>query len=180
MFKKLYPYEYINNVFCIDYEKLYKQGYKGLIFDIDNTLVHHGEDSTPQIDNLFSTIHSIGFKTLLLSNNTNERIQSFNKNINTLYICDANKPNSTGYLKALQMLNLTKEEVICIGDQLFTDILGANKVNIPNILVDFIRINKNTKIGKKRQLENIILKFYKKNKSYTHRFGNITKKEAIK
>ena len=46
MFKKFYPYAYVESVFVIDYQKLYEKGYRGLIFDIDNTLVHHGDDST--------------------------------------------------------------------------------------------------------------------------------------
>ena len=53
MFKILYPFEYSESVFQIDYNKLYNLGYRGVIFDIDNTLVHHGEDSTPEIDELF-------------------------------------------------------------------------------------------------------------------------------
>ena len=56
MLKKFYPYEYVDSVFEIDYEGLYQNGFKGLIFDIDNTLVHHGDDSTEEIDKLFETI----------------------------------------------------------------------------------------------------------------------------
>ena len=73
MFRKLYPYEYVESVFSIDYNKLYNIGYKGIIFDIDNTLVPHGKDATAEIEILFQTIHRIGFKTLLLTNNDEER-----------------------------------------------------------------------------------------------------------
>ena len=89
MLKKLYPYQYVESVFSIDYNELYKKGYKAIIFDIDNTLVPHGKDSTKQVDKLFKTIQNVGFKTLLLSNNTEERVKRFLKNINSLYICDA-------------------------------------------------------------------------------------------
>ena len=98
MFKIFYPYEYVESVFSIDYNKLYNKGYKGIIFDIDNTLVHHGDDSTKEIDDLFKTIQGIGLKTLLLSNNSEKRIKRFIKNIDTLYICDAEKPNTKNYL----------------------------------------------------------------------------------
>lgn len=137
MFKKFYPYAYVDSVFVIDYEKLYALGYRGLIFDIDNTLVHHGDDSTPEVDALFLRLHSLGFKTVLLSNNSEERIKSFIKNIDTQYIEDAKKPETSGYLKAVKMMGLKKEEVIFIGDQLFTDILGANKCRLASILVKF-------------------------------------------
>ena len=46
MLEKYYPHEYAQTVFSIDYQKLYKKGFRGIIFDIDNTLVHHGDDST--------------------------------------------------------------------------------------------------------------------------------------
>ena len=75
MLKKLYPYAFVESVFCIDYKKLYKMGFRGLMFDIDNTLVHHGDDSTKEIDDLFKKIKKIGFKTVLLSNNTEERVK---------------------------------------------------------------------------------------------------------
>ncbi|MDY2735536.1 YqeG family HAD IIIA-type phosphatase [Intestinibacter sp.] len=178
MLKIFYPYEYVENVFSIDYKKLYDKGYRGIIFDIDNTLVHHGDDSTKEIDDLFQTIQNIGFKTLLLSNNSEKRIKRFIKNIDSLYIHDAKKPNVDNYLKAIEMMNIKKEESIFIGDQIFTDILGANKSQIANILVKYIRLENETKIGKRRHLENLILKFYKRNKSYTHRLGDIFQKEV--
>lgn len=178
MFKLFYPYEYVDSVFSIDYKKIYNNGYKGIIFDIDNTLVHHGDDSTEEIDELFKKIQNIGLKTLLLSNNNEERVKRFLANIDSLYICDAQKPKKTNYLKAVEMMDIKKEEAIFIGDQIFTDILGANRSGISNILVKFIREKNETKIGKRRQVENVILKFYKKNKSYQHRLGDIIKEEV--
>ena len=177
MFKVFYPYEYVDSVFCIDYNEVYKKGYRGIIFDIDNTLVHHGDDSTQRVDELFRTIQNIGFKTLLLSNNNEERVKRFLRNIDSLYICDAEKPKVANYLKAVEMMGILKEETLFIGDQIFTDILGANKSGIASILVKFIRANGETKIGKRRQLENLLLKIYKKNKKFQNRLGNIVKKE---
>lgn len=176
MLKKLYPYEYIKSVFCIDYQKLYNKGYRGIIFDIDNTLVHHGNDSTIEVDNLFKVIQSIGFKTLILSNNNEERVKRFLKHIDSLYICDANKPKKDNFLKAVKILELKKKEIVVIGDQIFTDILGANRSGLDSILVEFIREENETYIGKRRQLENIILKIYSKNKSAKNRIGNINKR----
>ena len=139
MIKKYYPYEYAESVFMIDYQKLYQKGFRGIIFDIDNTLVHHGDDSIPEIDDLFRKIQGLGLKTLLLSNNDRGRVERFTKNIDTLYICDADKPNPQNYLKAVEMLNIKKEEAVVIGDQVFTDILGANRSGLASILVRFIR-----------------------------------------
>lgn len=177
MIKNFYPYEYAESVFSIDYKKLYSLGFKGIIFDIDNTLVHHGEDSTPEVDELFGRIHATGLKTVILSNNTDERIERFLENIESPYVYDAHKPETEGYFKALDILGVKKEEAVVIGDQVFTDILGANRCGIPNILVKFLRKDTEKKIGKKRQLEKAILFTYKLRKSYRNRIGDIMKTE---
>ena len=175
MLEKYYPHEYAQNVFSIDYQKLYKKGFRGIIFDIDNTLVHHGDDSTPEIDDLFRKIQSFGLKTLLLSNNDNERVERFTKNIDTLYICDADKPDPRNYLKAVKMLNIKKEEAVVIGDQIFTDILGANRSGLASILIGFIRQDNEKWIGKRRYLEYMILGCWKHNRRYYRRIGDIYK-----
>ena len=176
MFERFFPDEYVVSTYVIPFERLYEEGYRGVIFDIDNTLVHHGEDSTKEIDELFREIQKIGFKTLLLSNNGEERINRFLKNIRSLYISNAQKPKKSNYLKALKMLNLNKNEVVFIGDQIFTDILGANRSGIPNILVKFMYKENETNFGKRRQLENVILEFYRRNRKAQNRIGNIIKK----
>ena len=112
MLEKYYPYEYAQSVFDIDYVKLYTLGYRAILFDIDNTLVHHGEDATPEIEALFREIHSIGLKTLLLSNNDDARVKRFIRNIDTPYLCDADKPNPEAYRKAAELLGVGKKEVI--------------------------------------------------------------------
>lgn len=174
MLKKYYPYEYIEDVFCIDYKKLYDKGYKGIIFDLDNTLVPHGKDSTNEINNLFKQIQNIGLKTFILSDNGKKRIDRFLKNIsNCSYIDNAGKPNPKNYYKAIEEMHLQKKEVIYIGDQVFTDTLGANNADIANILVKFIGYKTEKKIGIKRHIEKIILKLYCHNKKYTHRLGDI-------
>ena len=73
------------------------------------------------------------------------------------------------------MMNIKKEETLFIGDQIFTDILGANRSGIANILVKFIQAKDEVKIGKRRQIERVILKLYKRNKTFQNRIGNIIK-----
>lgn len=173
MLSKFYPYEYADSVFRIDHRRLYKKGIKAVIFDIDNTLVHHNENSTPEVDELFRKIHSYGLKTLLLTNNDEERVLRFIKNIDTDYICDADKPQPSGYIRALKKLGIKKKEAVVIGDQMFTDILGANRTGIPSILVHYITVPEETKIGKKRYIEKAVLFFFRRNRKYRHRFGKI-------
>lgn len=178
MLHALYPYACAGSVFSIDYRKLYEKGYRGILFDIDNTLVHHGDDSTEQVDALFRSLHEIGLKTLLLTNNSEERVKRFIRNIDTLYLCEAGKPQPEGYRKAVELLELKTEQVLCIGDQLFTDILGANRSRMASILVDFIRLEHETKLGKRRQLERIVLKFYRRSRSCYNRLGEIERKKG--
>lgn len=175
MLPVLYPYEHVDSVFSIDFHKLYEAGYRGVMFDIDNTLVHHGDDSNERVDAFFQEIHEIGFKTLLLSNNSESRIQRFNKNIGTQYIYDAGKPMPAGYIKGIEMMGLEKNQVLCIGDQIFTDIYGANQAGIAGILVDFIRLPGVKKIGMRRYAEKLVLFFYNNSRRYSHRLGDILK-----
>lgn len=159
MLKKYFPYARSKSVFDIDYEGLYSEGIRALIFDIDATLVPHGEPCTPEIEELFRYISSLGFKTLMLSNNSKQRIEEFIKNIDTKYIELADKPSPVGYDRALEMLCEPKENALVIGDQLFTDILGANRCGIKSVLVDFLMKDGETKLGKKRRLEIFMLRF---------------------
>ncbi|MBR5569817.1 MAG: YqeG family HAD IIIA-type phosphatase [Oscillospiraceae bacterium] len=172
MLKRYYPGGYASSVFAIDFEKLYQRGYRGILFDVDNTLVHHGDDSNPQVDALFCRLHEMGFKTLLLSNNNARRLERFNENIQTRYIPLANKPAPDAYEQAVEMLGLTKGETLCIGDQLFTDILGANRSGIDSILVQFIQVDPKAKIGIRRHVERWILRFYRRS-ARCQRLGDI-------
>lgn len=173
MLSKFFPYAYVKSAFSIDYQKLYNNGYRGLIFDIDNTLVPHGADSVPEVDEFFRYIKSLGFKTLLLSNNDAARVERFKKNIDTLYVCDAEKPKKGGYKKAVEKLGTDKDKILCIGDQVFTDILGANLSGIASILVRYIGYGETKKIGIRRRVENIILALYGISKKYRDRLGDI-------
>ena len=177
MFRKFYPHEYATDVFALDYEKIFRKGFRAVIFDIDITLVPHGEDSTPEIDALFKKIHAVGLKTLLLTNNDAARVKRFIKNIDTPYICDADKPAPAAYLKAVEMLGVRKEEAIFVGDQIFVDILGANRSGIASILVHYVTAYEEHNIGIRRRVEKIILKFYSWS-SFQHRLGDIFNGEA--
>ena len=173
MFKRFYPYEYAHSVFSIDYQKLYKLGYRGIVFDIDNTLVHHGQDATPEVETLFQIIHGIGLKTVLLSDNSQERIQRFVKNIDSPFICGANKPHVAGFAKALAVLGIKKQEAVVIGDQVLRDILGANKSGMASILVKYMRHGPETKIGIRRRIEKVLLALYARNAACQNRIGDM-------
>ena len=135
------------------------------MFDIDNTLVPHGADSTPEVDALFHRLHDMGFKTLLLSNNNRERIERLKANFDTLYIEEAGKPDPQCFRRAAQTLGVERDEVVVMGDQLFTDILGANRADMDSILVKYIGHEKKEWKGYRRYLEAAVLWFYKRTKN---------------
>ena len=157
LIRELIPGRYAKSVFDIDYQALYQKGYRAILFDVDNTLVHHGDDSTPEVDALFKKIHGIGFKTLILSNNSEERILRFLKNIDSAYLEEAGKPDPACYRKACARLGVRPEQAIVIGDQMFVDILGANRAGIDSILVHFIRLPGEKWLGWHRYAEMTIL-----------------------
>ena len=162
LFRKFYPDVRKDSVYEVDFNRLYKKGIRGLIFDIDNTLVPHGADADERIEKLFGELKKMGFKTFLLSNNKLERVKRFNANIRSLYIYRAGKPNTANYIKAMRMMGTKKETTVFIGDQLFTDIWGAKKAGITSILLNPIDKKEEIQIVLKRYLEKIVLNAYEK------------------
>lgn len=161
---RFYPDEIKSSSYEIDYEKLYEDGYRGIIYDIDNTLVEHGFPANEKAIALFDRLKKIGFKVTLLSNNKEGRVKSFNDAVNVNYIFKAGKPSKKGYMKAMQIMGTGTDSTIFIGDQLFTDVWGAKRCNIRNILVEPIDPHEEIQIVLKRRLEAIVLFFYKMEK----------------
>ncbi len=162
MLSRFYPDRIEKSVYGIDFERLYSQGKRGILFDIDNTLVMHGADADKQSEELFVRLHAIGFKTCIISNNDEERVQRFNKNINTDYVYKAGKPKKSAYISGMKIMGTDRKETIFIGDQIFTDIYGAKRAGIDNILVERISDKEEIQIVLKRILEKIVLKSYRR------------------
>ena len=161
MFERFFPDDYQMSAYVIPYEKLYEEGYRGVIFDIDNTLVPHGAPADSDAKKLFSRLKNIGFSACLLSNNQEPRVKNFNKDIQVHYICNAHKPSVGNYEKAMEAMGTNCSNTIFVGDQLFTDIWGAKRSGIRNILVRPIYPKEEIQIVLKRYLEKIVLHFYK-------------------
>lgn len=160
MFKKFYPTVYVPSAYTVDFSELYNKGYRVLILDVDNTLVEHGAPATDKAVAFFESIRNIGMKTCILSNNSEPRIKPFADAVKSDYIFDAGKPKRSGYEKAMKMLGGNYENTIFMGDQLFTDIFGANRTGIKSILVKPIKIDPEFLIRLKRLGERIVMPFY--------------------
>lgn len=117
MFDKFFPDEYLASTYVIPFEELYEKGYRGVIFDIDNTLVPHGAPADERAKKLFTRLNKIGFSSCLLSNNQKPRVEMFNQEIQTAYIYNAHKPSIKNYEKAMKIMGTTKERTLFVGDR---------------------------------------------------------------
>lgn len=132
----LVPNMYQKSIYDIDYKIFKKRKIKCLLFDLDNTCVgYHVKSPTNEMKNLFKKLTKDGFKVIIFSNATNKRLVPF-VNLGVVVHPSSKKPLSKNFKKILNKYNLKKNEVCIIGDQLFTDILGGNRVGINTCLVD--------------------------------------------
>ena len=153
MLAKFKPDIEASSVYEVDFDRLFDEGIRGLIFDIDNTLVAHDAPCNEKSDELMSKLLNKGFKIFILSNNDEDRVKLFIENIKIDYIHKAGKPSVKNYDAALEKMDLKKEETVAIGDQLFTDCLGAKKAGIKFIKVGIIDKKEPPHIKLKRILE---------------------------
>ena len=160
MFRQFYPTVYSGSAYQIDFRKLYEKGYRGLLTDVDNTLVEHGAPANERSVALFVMLHQMGWKTCILSNNDEGRVAPFAEKTESLYICNAGKPGTAGYEKGMEQMGTDRETTLFLGDQMFTDIWGANRAGIKSILVGRLFFHEEIQIHLKRILEKIVLAFY--------------------
>ncbi len=164
----LYPNEYYSSTYAIDFEQLYSLGYRGILFDIDNTLVPHDAMSDERSRALLKRLREIGFSVCFVSNNDEPRVANFVAELHVdglddpQYIYKAAKPRSKGYLEGVRKMNLRRGQVLFVGDQLLTDIWGANNARLPSILVQPVAKETKLQIKLKRILEKPVLWRYLK------------------
>lgn len=162
MFECFYPDKYLDSTYTIDFGQEYEKGIRGVIFDIDNTLVPHGAPADERSRALFLQLKSLGIKSLLLSNNKEPRVKSFAESVGSSYIFKAGKPSTGKYMEAMGKMGTDISSTLFVGDQLFTDIWGANKAGIRAYLVKPIHPKEEIQIVLKRLLEKVVLFFYKR------------------
>ena len=150
----------VDSAYEIPYKELYERGIRGVIFDVDNTLVPHGAPADERALQLFAEFHQMGMKTCLLSNNKEPRVASFAGQVDSPYIYKGGKPGVGGYEKAMEKMGTERETTVFVGDQLFTDVYGANRTGIYSYLVKPIHPKEEIQIVIKRWFEAIVLYFY--------------------
>lgn len=164
MFKRFYPDIYIDSAYDIDYEGLYNKGYRGIIFDIDNTLVEHGAPVTKRCSDLFDRLRAMGFDTCIISNNKEPRVKPLADACGSRYVSKAGKPSPVNYIKAMEIMGTDKDNTFLSATSFLQMYGGANRAGIMSVLVKPIDKHEEIQIILKRRLEWIVLFFYKRRK----------------
>lgn len=137
MLSKFKPDKHFQDIFAIDFDKLRKEGIRGLICDIDNTIVPWSEEKVlAEVTDWFAEIKKKGFKVCLVSNGTDRRVSFFSNQLGLPAVGQAVKPSKRAFQKAQKKLGLKREEIAVIGDQIFTDVFGGNRMGFKTILVE--------------------------------------------
>lgn len=168
MFEKFVPDIYVKSIYYINYEKLYKNGVRCLIFDLDNTITpYHVKVPTKRQKKLFDELKDIGFKIIIMSNAPKNKVEPF-KNFLLVDACYFSlKPKKDKYLQIMDTFKYKNNEIACIGDQLLTDVWGANRVDLTSILVNPLTSKDNGVTLLNRLIEKII-------------YSNLSKKDLLK
>ena len=157
------PNDYVQSVFQIDIEKLANSGFKGIITDLDNTLVGWDvKTPTKEIQEWFKKANDLGLTITIVSNNNEKRVSGFSKDLDVDFIFKARKPMGRAFKKAIQHMNIKPEETIVIGDQMLTDVLGGNNNGLYTIMVVPVKKTDGFLTRLNRIIERRLLNYFKR------------------
>ena len=157
-----YPNELYDAIEKIDIQELLKKNIQGMILDVDNTLIDYNRILSNEVINWVKNVKEAGIKVYILSNTIKKRkVEDVSKKLDIPYIMFAKKPSKKGFLECIGKLDMKPENICVIGDQIFTDILGGNRMGMYTIYTKPIN-KKDCSITTtiKRPFEKIILKKY--------------------
>ncbi len=157
MLKKLIPDFYYDDISCIDIQKLKDLNIEYVICDLDNTLdSHNTKEPSSSALSFLNSLKDAGFTVCIISNGKQERVKRYLASYPLEYIAKAGKPLKKSYIHAMKQIGADASKTAFIGDQIFTDILGANNVGLTTILVTPIESIENSFFYIKRALEKIV------------------------
>lgn len=165
--QKFYPDMYQKSIYDINYKKLKKEGINCILFDLDNTCVPYKDSvASEELEKLFKKLEKMGFRVIIFSNSPDKRLRKF-KYLGVSYNSFSLKPLSFSFYKILKKYNLQKSEVCIVGDQIFTDVFGGNKVGIKTCLVEPLNDTELKFTRFMRKLEKKTLNYYSKRGKFT-------------
>lgn len=157
-----FPTQLKKNITEITAEELRTLGIQGVLLDIDNTLTEHNSPLvSPEVLQWLQDRKNDGFGLILVSNNRAERVVPFAASLGLPFTAKAKKPLPAGFRRAAEQLGLRASACAVIGDQIFTDIVGANLSGMPSVLLQPLAPERNEPfIAFKRRLERPVLAAY--------------------
>ncbi|SDH46619.1 hypothetical protein SAMN05192534_10612 [Alteribacillus persepolensis] len=168
MLKHFMPNEYLPSVFDLNLDHLQKRNIKGIITDLDNTLVEWNRpEATPELLDWMYFVKQQGFQVTIVSNNNKARVSAFCEPTGIKFIHSAKKPMAKAFNKACKQMGLRKSEVVVIGDQVMTDVFGGNRAGFYTILVVPVAESDGAWTKINRKVERRVLKRLK-GKGYIH------------
>lgn len=149
----------VDTVYQIDLQQLKRRGIRGLVLDIDNTLVTYddavaGEELSVWLERLSQA----GFSAVLVSNNSRARVKRFAASVRLPWYARALKPCKRYLTQACRGMKILPENTALVGDQVFTDILGGNRMKMFTVLVSPISDKDTRFVRLKRKLEKYLMK----------------------
>lgn len=133
----LVPDQIVTSVLQIDLQELKRRNIKGLLIDLDNTLVDWGKsEMEPVFAQWIKKVREAGLRVCLVSNAMPERVDYFAEELGVPGVSKALKPLGRAFRRGIKALDLEPNEVAVIGDQLFTDVYGGNRLGLHTILIN--------------------------------------------
>lgn len=161
MLKLFFPDYFYRSIYEIDLDELKKSGCKGLVLDLDNTIVARNSDSaTENLKQWLEKLEQEGIKACIVSNNWKQRVTSIAAQVNLPLVARAAKPRRGAFKRAMNVLGTRKEETVVVGDQIFTDVLGGNLSKLKTILITPISNHEAPHTHILRHFERWIMKRY--------------------
>lgn len=158
-----FPTVYRHRITDVTVEDLRRMGAETVLLDVDNTLTtHDAPDLTDEVKAWLAQMQDEGFKLIIVSNNRAERVAPFADKIGLPYYAHARKPLPFGFHAAAKQMRCERKRCVVIGDQIFTDMLGANLAGMPSVLLEPIQLEVDQKfIVFKRKIERPLLNMRK-------------------
>lgn len=148
------PTKAYKSILDIKPQDLIEMGIKAVILDVDNTLTtHNNPEPIKGIDDWLESVRKCGIRLMIVSNNHPPRVEQFAKRLGLDYVADGKKPLPKGMREAIKKFGVSRKEVCAIGDQIFTDILGAKLSGIRSIFVQPIEFETSFWFTVKRTIE---------------------------
>lgn len=163
MLKRFLPRIFVDTVYDIDLVQMKNEGVKAFIFDIDNTIATYAMPLPDEKSRKWlGELADMGFKLYFVSNNNVERVRKFAESVDIPYIGKALKPMKRNLKRACLDMGVLPSETALVGDQLFTDMWGGNRMKMLTVLVEPISQAEDSFVKFKRNFEKWVLKNYSK------------------